>query len=85
MFFFLYTDDVDVPGLDAMSCPMENRLKSLGIISDLDGTTSKSMKTSSLLKDINLETLVPLKKVDILTHISYTILQGCLKLESCPC
>ncbi|KMT16517.1 hypothetical protein BVRB_3g048120 [Beta vulgaris subsp. vulgaris] len=56
-------DDVDVPGLDAMSCPMENRLKSLGIISDLDSTTSKSMKTSSLLKDINLETLVPLKKM----------------------
>ncbi|XP_057537989.1 uncharacterized protein LOC130815515 [Amaranthus tricolor] len=48
---------------DVMACPMENRLKTLGIISDCDREIAKSEKASSLLKDINLEIMVPLKKM----------------------
>lgn len=50
---------------------MENRLKTLGIISDCDREIAKSEKASSLLKDINLEIMVPLKKVDFLTWIMF--------------
>ncbi|KAL2921240.1 WD repeat-containing protein 43 [Bienertia sinuspersici] len=55
----------NVPGVDASACSMENRLKSLGIMSDSEGTTAKLMKTSSLLKDIDLDAPVPLKKMRV--------------------
>lgn len=58
---------------------MENRLKTLGIISDFDSTTAKSIRTSSLLKDIDIETVLPLKKVDTLHMDCVLCLQGCLK------
>lgn len=55
--------DLDVPGVEARACPMENRLKTLGIITDLDCSTAKSIRTSSFLKDIDIETIVPQKKM----------------------
>ncbi|KNA09067.1 hypothetical protein SOVF_157030 [Spinacia oleracea] len=57
------TAHFDAPGVDYTACPMENRLKTLGIISDFDSTTAKSIRTSSLLKDIDIETVLPLKKM----------------------
>ncbi|XP_021725519.1 WD repeat-containing protein 43-like isoform X2 [Chenopodium quinoa] len=50
-------------GVDATACPMENRLKTLGIISDLDVPTAKSTRASSLLKEIDIGTTVPPKKM----------------------
>uniref|UniRef100_A0A803NEA5 Uncharacterized protein n=1 Tax=Chenopodium quinoa TaxID=63459 RepID=A0A803NEA5_CHEQI len=49
--------------VDATACPMENRLKTLGIISDLDVPTAKSTRASSLLKEIDIGTTVPPKKM----------------------
>lgn len=55
-------DDVDITGADTTACPMEDRLRSLGILSQLDGTAAKSMR-KSILKGIDLEAIIPQKKM----------------------
>ncbi|XP_074320356.1 uncharacterized protein LOC141657120 [Silene latifolia] len=48
---------------DGQASPMEDQLRSLGILGHLDNSTAKSLKKSTLLKDIDLETIIPPKKM----------------------
>ncbi|KAK9672959.1 hypothetical protein RND81_12G137400 [Saponaria officinalis] len=48
---------------DAQASFMEDQLKSLGLLDHLDDSAAKSMKDSSFLKDIDLETIMPPRKM----------------------
>ncbi|KAH9610622.1 hypothetical protein KSS87_012522 [Heliosperma pusillum] len=48
---------------DGQASPMEDQLRSLGLLGQLYNSTAKSMKSSPLLKDIDLETTIPPKKM----------------------
>ncbi|EXC39743.1 WD repeat-containing protein 43 [Morus notabilis] len=56
-------DDIAVMEVDTEVICMEDRLRSLGLLSETDDTTSKSMKNSAVLEGINLEALMPQKKM----------------------
>lgn len=59
-------DDIAVMEVDTEVICMEDRLRSLGLLSETDDTTSKSMKNSAVLEGINLEAQMPQKKVHFL-------------------
>jgi len=59
----MYAADVGVAGADSTVCPMEDQLRSVGILSRVDSSAAKSMRDSIVLKGINLEATVPPKKV----------------------
>lgn len=66
-----YTGVDDIACVDPAGSPMEDQLKYLGILGHMDNSTAKSMKTSSLLKDIDLKSIILPKKVDIVVIIIY--------------
>lgn len=55
--------DVSDAGADSTACPMEDQLRSVGILSRVDSSAAKSMRDSIVLKGINLEASIPPKKM----------------------
>lgn len=60
---FVGSDDITVMEVDTEAICMEDRLRSLGLLSETDDITSKSMQNPGLLEGIDLESLMSQKKV----------------------
>lgn len=56
-------DDITVMEVDTEAICMEDRLRSLGLLSETDDITSKSMQNPGLLEGVDLESLMSQKKM----------------------
>ena len=63
IFCWICTEDIAAVEVDSEVICLEDRLRSLGLLSKTDDITSKSKQNSSVLNGIDLEALIPQKKV----------------------
>ena len=73
MFCWVCADDAVEMEVDSVAICMEDRLRSLGLLSEADDITSKSTQSSTTLKGINLEAFTPQKKVCLLLLLSILV------------
>ncbi|KAK6930219.1 hypothetical protein RJ641_004313 [Dillenia turbinata] len=67
------TEDMDVEALDNVSVSMEDQLRYLGILGNKDDSTAIETLNSTILKDINVDVDMPLKKGSCFMHGFYIL------------
>lgn len=67
-------DDIVEFEADTAAICMEDRLRSLGIISKVDEHTSSSTLNSATFKSIDLQTILPQKKVCLIAYLFCVVL-----------